>query len=346
MSTQPTSPEPQACQSTTFHTSKGSSVSGAPNTGANKIKKVKPPEFSWRFLLPKYWLIWLGVFVLYSLTWLPYPIIRVLGSGFGKLIVFIAPKRVKVAKRNIQLTFPDWSKEKVEQVFAENIKRTGMGLFETAMGWWWPSWRVQKHCTVEGFDEVRKILDSGKGVFGLALHNVNLEMGCRGVGYTHQSVGFYRKHNNPLIDYLQYHGRTKSNNYFVDKRNAKALIGALNDGELCLYLPDQDYGAKQSVFVPFGGVEKTATTTATLMFASRANAVPFLLSSQYTSKGYVVKFISALAYLADTTLTKEEALTRLNADILKAVELQPESYLWMHKRFKTRPQDDSASLYQ
>jgi KDO2-lipid IV(A) lauroyltransferase len=310
------------------------------------IKKVIAPKFSWRFLLPNYWLIWIGVIILYSLSWLPFAVIRRLGAGFGVLIKFIAPKRVQVAKRNIELCFNDWPKEKVDEIFKANISRTGMGLFETAMGWWWPSWRVQKHCSVEGFDEVQKVLDSGRGVFGLALHNVNLEIGCRGVGYTHQSVGFYRKHNNPLMDYLQYHGRTKSNKYFVDKRNAKALIQALNDGELCLYLPDQDYGAKQSLFVPFGGVSKTATTTATLMFASRANAVPFLLTSQYTNTGYVVKFISALEYLADNEISKEEALTLLNADILKAVEQQPESYLWMHKRFKTRPSDAPESFYK
>lgn len=272
-------------------------------------------------------------------------VIKRIGFGFGHLLKYIAPKRVHVARRNIELCFPNWTKQQVDAVFNANLERTGMALFETAMGWWWPDWRIAKHCSVEGFEEVQKILDSGRGVFGLALHNVNLEIGCRGVGFAHKSVGFYRKHNNPLMDYLQYHGRTRSNNYFVDKRNAKALIAALNDGELCLYLPDQDYGAKQSIFVPFGGVDQTATTTGTLMFAERANAVPYLLTPQYTDKGYVVKFISALDYLADKDLSKEEALTRLNADILKAIEDQPESYLWMHKRFKTRPSDAPESLY-
>jgi KDO2-lipid IV(A) lauroyltransferase len=296
--------------------------------------------------MPKYWLIWVGVIILYCLSWLPFAVIKKLGFGFGRLIKVIAPKRVEIAKRNIELCFNDWSPEQVNSVFNANIDRTGMALFETAMGWWWPSWRVQKHCTVEGFDEVKKVLDSGRGVFGLALHNVNLEIACRGIGYTHKSIAFYRKHNNPLIDYLQYRGRTQSNKYFIDKRNAKALINALNDGELCLYLPDQDYGPKQSIFVPFGGVSKTATTTGTLMFANKSKAVPFLMTTQYSSTGYVVKFISALQYLADNNLSKEEALTLLNADILKAIEEQPDSYLWMHKRFKTRPSDAPESLYK
>jgi hypothetical protein len=92
------------------------------------IKKVVAPTFSWRFLLPNYWLIWVGVIVLYTLSWLPFAIIVKLGSGFGRLIKFIAPKRVQVAKRNIALCFKDWPKEKVNEVLEANIKRTGMGF--------------------------------------------------------------------------------------------------------------------------------------------------------------------------------------------------------------------------
>lgn len=323
-----------------------------PRSISSPIKHVVAPQFSWKFLLPNYWLIWLGAFILFCLIQLPYPIIRKLGFGFGKLLKRIAAKRVFVAKRNIDLCFPHWSQEKREQVFQDNINRTGMALFETAMGWWWSSKRMQKHCKVEGFEKIQAVLDSGKGVFGLALHNVNVEFACRGIGYAHKSIAFYRKHDNLLLDYLQYHGRNRSNKYMIDKRNSKALIAAMNQGELCLYLPDQDYGPKQSIFVPFGGVEQTATTTATLMFASRTDAVPFLITSQYTDTGYVVKIVSDLPYLADinnngqSESDQTSILTRLNADILSAVSEQPESYLWMHKRFKTRPKQAPDSLYR
>ncbi|MGQ8364695.1 LpxL/LpxP family Kdo(2)-lipid IV(A) lauroyl/palmitoleoyl acyltransferase [Glaciecola sp. 1036] len=308
------------------------------------IKSVKPPHFELRFLLPQFWLVWLGVFFLYLITWLPYRIILLLGKGVGRLIKKLAPKRVAVAKQNLQLTFPEWSDDKINAVFEANVYRTGMALFETAMGWWWPSWRVKRHIEFEGIEHVEQILKSGKGVFGLAIHNVNLEFACRGIGFYHPSIAFYRKHNNPLIDYLQYHGRNRSNKYMIHKRNAKALIQALNDNELCLYLPDQDYGPAQSIFVPFGGVVQTATTTATLMFAERANCVPLLITPMYTKTGYKIKFCPAIEYLADNN--KERALTKLNQDILELVEMQPESYLWMHKRFKTRPPEAPESLYE
>lgn len=256
----------------------------------------------------------------------------------------IAPKRVSIARQNLRLTFPDWPESEIERVFRANIERTGMALFETAMGWWWPDWRVKKHLSIAGFEHVEAILKQGKGVFGLALHNVNIEFACRGIGYWHPSIAFYRKHNNPLMDYFQYHGRNRANKYMIHKRNARALIEALNAGELCLYLPDQDYGASQSMFVPFGGVEQAATTSATLMFAQRAECVPILIVSQYTATGYKIKFYPEIEYLADKQ--PERALTRLNQDLLDIIKEQPESYLWMHKRFKTRPDSSPQSLYE
>lgn len=305
---------------------------------------IKPPKFSLAFLGPRYWLVWLGVILLYIVTWLPFPVIRGLGRGTGWLLGKLAKSRVKVARRNIRLCYPQMSAEAQEELVKHNLRRAGMAVYETAMGWWWPDWRVRKHGVVEGFEHVEAILAANKGVFGMALHNMNLEFACRILGLKYPSIAFYRKHNNPLMDYLQYHGRARSNKYMIHKRNARALIAALDQGELCLYLPDQDYGRNQSIFVPFAGVEETATTTATMMFIRRTNSEPLIVTSQYTDKGYKVKFYPPMPQLKE--LEDVPALTLLNQNIADIINEQPESYLWMHKRFKTRPDPDAPSLYK
>ena len=305
---------------------------------------IKPPKFSLAFLGPRYWLVWLGVILLYVVTWLPFPAIRGLGRGTGWLLGKLAKSRVKVARRNIQLCYPQMSAEAQEKLVKHNLRRAGMAVYETAMGWWWPDWRVRKHGTVEGFEHVEAILAANKGVFGMALHNMNLEFACRILGLKYPSIAFYRKHNNPLMDYLQYHGRARSNKYMIHKRNARALIAALDAGELCLYLPDQDYGRSQSVFVPFAGVEETATTTATMMFIRRTNSESLIVTSQYAEKGYKVKFYPPMPQLKE--LEDVPALTLLNQNIADIINEQPESYLWMHKRFKTRPDPEAPSLYK
>ena len=307
------------------------------------MSKIIAPRFEWRFLLPKFWLTWLGVLFLYLISWLPLPILRVLAKGNAWLLKKLAKKRVAVARRNLALTWPKMTDSEREALLAKHLDCAGMAIFETALGWWAPAWRIRRIGKVEGFEHVEAVLKQGEGVFGLALHNMNLELACRIMGYAHPSIAFYRKHNNPLMDYLQYHGRNRSNKYMIHKRNAKALIEALSEGELCLYLPDQDYGRLQSTFVPFAGVEQTATTTATLMFARRADCVPLMITSQYTKTGYVVKCYPPMPEFADKE--DRQALIELNQRVEELVLEQPESYLWMHKRYKTRPLETDPSLY-
>jgi KDO2-lipid IV(A) lauroyltransferase len=129
----------------------------------------------------------------------------------------------------------------------------------------------------------------------------------------------------------------------IDKRSSRALLSALDEGKVCAYLPDQDYGPRGAVFVPFFAVQKAATISATLMFARRADCIPLMVSTQVTPRGYKIKFYPPMIDFADKE--DEAALTDLNQRIEQMVLEQPESYLWMHKRFKTRPQGE-PSLYQ
>ena len=305
---------------------------------------IKPPGFSMRFLGPRFWLVWLGVIYLYIVSWLPLPIIRLFGRLTGWLLSKLARSRVKVAERNIALCYPGMSAEEQKKLVQQNLYRAGMAVYETAMGWWWPDWRVRKHGEVEGFEHAAGILAQGKGVFGMALHNMNLEFACRVLGLTYPSIAFYRKHNNPLMDYLQYRGRARSNKYMIHKRNARALMAALDNAELCLYLPDQDYGRNQSIFVPFAGVSEAATTTATMMFIRRTQCEPLMITSQYTQHGYKVKLYPPMPDLKN--LDDVAGLTLLNQKVADIIDEQPDSYLWMHKRFKTRPDPDAPSLYK
>ena len=83
---------------------------------------IKAPTFRLAFLGPKFWPVWLGVIILYLITWLPLPVIRAIGAGTGKLIAKIVPKRAKVAKRNITLWNPELSEAQVEALYKENIR--------------------------------------------------------------------------------------------------------------------------------------------------------------------------------------------------------------------------------
>jgi KDO2-lipid IV(A) lauroyltransferase len=307
---------------------------------------VLQPNFRLSFLLPKYWLTWLGVFILYSISWLPFKLQLAMGRVLGRVIFKFASKRKHVALVNLRLCFPDKSEDEVQILLKKNFENTGIALFETGMGWWWPDWRVKRKVKITGFEHLEKARQEGKGVLLLAMHYLSVEMNARGVGYGHPMVVFYRPHNNQLMEFFQFRGRGRSNKYMLGKRDVKGLIKALRDGEVCIYLPDQDYGRDRSVFVPFFGVKEAASTTGTLIFARQKNVETMIIIPVRNDdgSGYTLEVMPPL----ENFPTKNDVadVTRVNQELEKAILHKPEQYMWLHRRFKTRPNPEDVSLYK
>lgn len=308
--------------------------------------KVLQPDFKLSFLLPKYWLTWLGVFILYTISWLPFKLQLFMGRMLGRLLMKIGSKRKHVALTNLRLCFPEKSEDELQILLKKNFENTGIALFETGMGWWWPDWRVKRKFKVKGLEHLEKARREGNGVLLLAMHYLSVEMNARGVGYGHPMVVFYRPHNNQLMEFFQFRGRGRSNKYMLGKRDVKGLMKALRDGEACIYLPDQDYGRNRSVFVPFFGVKEAATTTGTLIFARQKNVETMMIIPVRNDdgSGYTLEIMPPL----ENFPTKDNIadVTRINQELEKAISRKPEQYMWLHRRFKTRPNPDDASLYK
>ncbi|KGJ95534.1 LpxL/LpxP family Kdo(2)-lipid IV(A) lauroyl/palmitoleoyl acyltransferase [Colwellia psychrerythraea] len=308
--------------------------------------KVLQPDFKLSFLLPKYWLTWVGVFILYTISWLPFKLQLFMGRMLGRLLMKLGSKRKHVALTNLRLCFPEKSEDELQILLKKNFENTGIALFETGMGWWWPDWRVKRKFKVKGLEHLEKARREGNGVLLLAMHYLSVEMNARGVGYGHPMVVFYRPHNNQLMEFFQFRGRGRSNKYMLGKRDVKGLMKALRDGEACIYLPDQDYGRNRSVFVPFFGVKDAATTTGTLIFARQKNVETMMIIPVRNDdgSGYTLEIMPPL----EDFPTKDNIadVTRINQELEKAISRKPEQYMWLHRRFKTRPNPDDVSLYK
>ena len=306
---------------------------------------VKNPPFKLAFLGPKYWPTWLGVFVLYALSWLPFFIQIQLGKAIGLLVHRFAKKRKKIAQVNIQLCFPDMPADQQAQLVLKNMQQTGIAIFESGMAWWWPQWRVRRHFGgIKGFEHIEAIQKTGKGVLLLVPHMLHLEMAGRMMGITQQGIGFYRPHNNALMEFLMTRGRLRSNEYLIGKRDVKGLLKALKDTKLCYYLPDQDYGRKRAEFVPFFAVKDAATTTGTTLFASSQHCETVSFMSKRDDNGKYYLEITPLPHGFPSGDDKQD-VTQVNQAIETAVLNAPEQYMWLHRRFKTRPDPASPSLY-
>lgn len=307
---------------------------------------VNTSAFKWSFLGPRYWLTWLGVFILYTVSWLPSKLQLWLGKQLGRLVHRTMKKRRHIAEVNIKLCFPDMPVEQQRALVKQNMENTGIATLETGMAWWWPNWRIKRvYGSVKGLEHFDRIQQSGKGVLLLVPHILHLEIASRVMGLNHQGIGFYRPHNNPLMEFFMTRGRLRSNEYLIGKRDVKGLLKALKTKKVCYYLPDQDYGRKRCEFAPFFAVPDAATTTGTLLFSASKNCETVSLTSRRDEQGkYHLEVLPALENFPSGD--DKADVTRVNQRIEQAVNVAPAQYMWLHRRFKTRPDENAPSYYK
>ncbi len=303
------------------------------------------PHFRAYFLHPRFWLLWLGLGLLWLVVQLPYSLLLRLGRGLGALMFQLAGSRRRIAARNLELCFPQLNPAQREQLLRENFASTGIAFFEMAMAWWWPKARLSRLAHIEGLEHLRKAQTEGQGVILMALHFTTLEVGAILLAQAQTIDAMYREHANPVFDFIQRHGRERHNadSQVIERDDVRAMIKVLRSGRAIWYAPDQDYGAKQSIFVPWFGIQ-AATVTATSKFArlGRAQVLPFTQERLADGTGYR---LTILPPLDDFPGDSEEAdCLRINQWIEQAVSERPEQYLWAHRRFKTRPKG-SPKLY-
>ena len=303
---------------------------------------MSAPVFRPALLHPRYWPLWLGLGLLWLIVRLPYRVLLALGRLVGRLMHVFMRERRHVAEVNLQLCFPQWTEERRRQVLRDNFESNGIALFEMAMAWWWPRQRLTRLAHVEGLEHLHNAAAAGQGVVLVSLHFTTLELGAALLGQRVAIDGMYREHRNPVFDLVQRRGRERHNAdaRAIEREDVRAMFKSLRSGRAIWYAPDQDYGRKASVFVPFFGVP-AATVTATSAFArlGKAQVVPFTQTRLPDAQGYR---LTVHAPLADFPCGDETAdALRINQWAEQAIEQQPEQYMWVHRRFKTRPEGEA-----
>jgi KDO2-lipid IV(A) lauroyltransferase len=219
----------------------------------------------------------------------------------------------------------------------------GRAVLERGILWWSKRERILRIVRFEGLENFEAV--RGRPVIWLAPHFVGLDMGGTRLAVDYEAASMYSRQKDPVLDRILYHGRTR----FVMPRlvsrqeGLRPLVRVMREGLPFYYLPDQDFGPRDSVFVPFFGVP-AATITGLSRMARLAGAavVPVITRQLPGGEGYVLRFYPA--WEGFPTDDPEADARRMNAFIEERVREMPEQYHWLHKRFKTRPPGE-PSLY-
>lgn len=299
---------------------------------------VPSPSFSFKLLLPKYWSVWFAFGLLALIVnLLPYSALRFLGRGIGSLAMPAMKRRRGIAKQNLKLCFPEYSAQECDELVKANFKYTGMALIETGMAWFWPDWRVKRLAKVVGKERLLEQERNGRGVLVVCSHHLNLEMTARIFSQFAKGYGVYRPNSNPVYEFVQHRGRTRRGHQMIDRKDVKSMLKVLKNGQRLWYLPDHDYGVNNSVFAPFFAVEQAASTvgSSVLIDATKCavmSGVTVMSGNQYTL--YIGHDLSQQFERRNPV----KAASILNQELEGMIRRDIPAWMWLHKRFKTRPE--------
>ncbi len=306
----------------------------------------KATQFRPVLLHPRYWLIWFAFGIWRLITLLPFSVLLVIGKGIGLIFHAIPSRRKIIAQRNIEICFPELSDTEREALLRANFISTGIAVMEVGIAWWWSKKRFSRLMQFEGLEHLEAVKD--RGVMVLGIHYTSLEVGAAALSSKWKMDGMYRAHGNAVYDFLQARGRLNQSigdNSVFERRDVRGTMKALKNGHSLWYGPDQDYGLRQGLFAPFFSVQ-AATVYATARFAEKTGAavVPFSHIRLPGSQGYKITVYPALEDFPSGDDLVDA--TRINRLVEKFIRLQPDQYLWVHRRFKNRPEgeDDLYNL--
>ena len=300
------------------------------------------------FLQPRYWTTWFGLGLLRLIICLPYGWQLSLGRALGKLMYRLMTRRRHIASINISLCFPELDSEAQQRLVLQAFQSVSISLFETALSWWASDRRLAPLCNIEGLQHLQQALQrarqQGSGVILLSAHFTCLEIGGRLLALQQPFAVMYKKHRNAVFERVMKRARETQFQQAIPQEDIRAMLRALKQHLAVWYAPDQDLGRERSVFAPFMGVPAaTLMAPARLTRMSHALVVPFFPMRKADGSGYQLTLLPALE---DFPVDDEmENASRINRLIETQLRKAPEQYLWLHRRFKTRP-DNQPSVYQ
>lgn len=275
---------------------------------------------------------------------MPFSLRLKLGKTLGIASYYVARERRHICAVNLKLCFPELSPLEHGQLVKKTFVSNGIGLIETAMAWFGNPETYRSMIKVSGLENLDLALSQGRGVLLVCAHFSTLDFGGLMISLYRKMDITYRPNKNPLFDAVMMNGRRRLYGQVFDRQNVRGAMRSLKSGHILWYAPDQDYGAKYSVFVPFFN-NQAATIIATSRFA-RVNNSPVIFCSHYRNEdnsGYHLLFSKQLQNYPSEDV--EADATTINRMVEEAIRIQPDQYMWLHKRFKTQAAGKAARPY-
>ena len=289
------------------------------------------------FIHPKFISTWILILFMRIGVFIPFNFQVLIGKTIGKLLYPFMHKLRSTAYSNISHCFPDKKQNQVNLLVKRHFEAIGVSFFETANAYYGSDKKIKKLLTITNENFFQDALKEEGGIILLCSHFMPLMLGSRALLINHTIANIYRPQNNKLFDRIMVKGYKKNGAVMIKSTDTRSIIKAINNSLPIWYAPDQDLGKNNSVFAPFFGIQ-TATASATARLAKNNNTRVIPYSFIRTKKGYTMSFEKPIANYPSNDPIQDATI--VNQILEKQIIKSPEQYLWIHRRFKTRPNDE------
>jgi KDO2-lipid IV(A) lauroyltransferase len=297
---------------------------------AVKVKYTKKLTFEKLYRMLEFWSR-VGLGMLWLSHFLPVPVLRQVGRGVGRLGVVVVPKRRKIVEINLRLCFPELSENERKKLTRAHFASLGEGMFLESILYWGSEERIEKIFKIKGLEHA---MQDGPRIFFLSQFTA-INWFALTSKHLRSLISIYRPQKSKAFDELLKSLRGRYGAELVSSRaGVRDIVKAMKEGKPYLCLPDHDLGRRESVFVPFFGID-TATTPVLSRLAKLAKAKVIPVVTRLTPEGVEIEFFPAWENFPTDDI--EEDTRRMNAFLEEEIRKIPEQYFWVHRRFKTRP---------
>ena len=271
---------------------------------------------------------------------LPLPVIwfigRIIGEGFYRL----HRKRRRIVEINIATCFRFLNHQQQQVLVRRHFHAFGQALLDIGLPWWASPERIRRLVKFRDLKYYQAALKANKHIILLAPHFLSLEMGGIRLSQDRPMVTMFRHPSNELFRIIFEQQRQRFKLQLIEHiEGLRPVIREIQAGKPFYYLPDQDAGPKNSIFVPFFGNDAaTFAVIGRLAKLTDAVVIPCATRQLPRGGGYEIIFKPPFENFPSGDDVKDTR--RMNQAIEQCVLDMPEQYFWVHKRFKTQPEGE------
>lgn len=278
--------------------------------------------------------------LLRSLSALPYGLVARMGEALGSLLYLIPSRRKGILHTNLRLCFPEKNEAQRERLAHSTFRHVIRSYLERGTQWFGSAKTLNRLVKLESAIELR---DSyAQPTIFMGFHFAAIEAGCMEYSILHPVASLYTPMSDDATDDIARVQRARFGTEMIPRNSsARQTLRILKSGKPIMLAADMDFGLRDSVFVPFFGVQAcTLTAVSRLAQLSGARVVPFTTEVLPKYRGYKLKIFEPLENYPCGDV-HADAL-QMNQFLEAQIRLMPEQYYWVHRRFKRRPKGEKS----